>query len=121
MLGESFVAETPLLADKGRAAAQHRSIHAWFTAAQQLPQQAMTTTTEGRKEEEEKEAEEVGSEQVAKDSMDWTVVTRNKRQKKKLIQIFVKVGGTKVTAMEVSLKDDKVEDMMRQIQKDEDA
>ena len=77
---------------------------------------------EESKEEEEKEAEEEGSEQVEKDVMDWTVVTRNKRQKKKkLIQIFVKVNGSKATPMEVSLKVDKVEDLMRQIQKDEDA
>ena len=38
-----------------------------------------------------------------------------------MVQIFVKVNGSKVTPMEVSLTDDKVEDVMRRIQKDEDA
>ena len=37
------------------------------------------------------------------------------------MQIFVKVDGSKVTPMEVSLKDDKDEDVMRRIQNDEDA
>ena len=73
-----------------------------------------------RKEEEEKAAVEERSKQVEKDVMDWTVVTRNRRQRK-MIQIFVKVDGSKVTPMEVSLKDDKVEDVMRRIQNDEDA
>ena len=50
----------------------------------------------------------------------WTVVTRNKRQRK-MAQIFVKVNGSKATPMEVNLTDDKVEDVMRQIQKDEDV
>ena len=48
----------------------------------------------------------------------WTVVTR---KQKKMVQIFVKVDEAKVTPMEVSLKDGKVEDVMRQIQKDEDV
>ena len=38
-----------------------------------------------------------------------------------MIQIFVKVNGSKATPMEVNLTDDKVEDVMRRIQKDEDA
>ena len=59
--------------------------------------------------------------QVEKDVMDWTVVRRNKRQRKRTVQIFVKVNGSKVTPMEVNLTDDKVEDVMRQIQKDEAA
>ena len=33
---------------------------------------------------------------------------------------FVKVNGSKATPMEVNLTDDKVEDVMRRIQKDED-
>ena len=73
---------------------------------------------EGRKEEERK-VEERGSERVKKDAMDWTVVARKK--KRKTVQIFVKVDGSKVTPMEVSLSDDKVEDVMRRIQNDEDA
>ena len=73
-----------------------------------------------RKEKEEREAEEGRGEQVKKDVTDWTVVTRNKRQRK-MAQIFVKVNGSKATPMEVNLTDDKVEDVMRQIQKDEDV
>ena len=38
-----------------------------------------------------------------------------------MVQIFVKVNGSKATPMEVNLTDDKVEDVMRQIQKDEDV
>ena len=37
------------------------------------------------------------------------------------MQIFVKVDGSKVTPMEVRLTDGKVEDVMRQVQKDEDV
>ena len=51
---------------------------------------------------------------------DWTVVTRNRRQRK-MVQIFVKVNGSKAIPMEVNLTDNKVEDVMRRIQKDEDA
>ena len=74
---------------------------------------------EERKEEERK-VEERGSEQVEKDAMDWTVVTRSK-QKQRRVQIFVKVNGSKASPMEVSLTDDRVEDVMRRIQNDEDA
>ena len=38
-----------------------------------------------------------------------------------MVQILVKVNGSKATPMEVNLTDDKVEDVMRRIQKDEDA
>ena len=38
-----------------------------------------------------------------------------------MVQIFVKVNGSKVTPMEVNLADDKVEDVMRRIENDEDA
>ena len=38
-----------------------------------------------------------------------------------MIQIFVRVNGSKATPMEVNLTDDKVEDVMRRIQNDEDA
>ena len=74
---------------------------------------------EGRKKGKEREVEEGGSEQVKKDVTGWTEVTRKKR--KKMVQIFVKMNEGKVAPMEVSLEDDKVEDVMRQIQKDEDA
>ena len=74
---------------------------------------------EGRKEEE-KEAEEGGGERVKKDMTDWTVVTRNRRQRK-MVQIFVRVNGSNATPMDVNLANDKVEDVMRRIQNDEDA
>ena len=74
---------------------------------------------EGRKSEEEREAQEGGGEQVEEDVTGWTEVTRKKRRK--MVQIFVKMNESKVIPMEVSLEDDKVEDVMRQIQKDEDA
>ena len=38
-----------------------------------------------------------------------------------MVQIFVMVDEAKVTPMEVSLTDGKVEDVMRQIQKDENV
>ena len=68
--------------------------------------------------EEEREAKEGGSELVEKDVTGWTEVTRRRR---KMVQIFVKVDGSKVNPMEVSLTDDKVEDVLRQVQNDEDA
>ena len=46
---------------------------------------------------------------------------RTRKKSRKTVQIFVKVDGPKVTPMEVTLTDDKVEDVMRRIQKDEDA
>ena len=58
--------------------------------------------------------------QAGQEGRDWTVVTRNKRQRK-MVQIFVKVDEAKVTPMDVSLTDGKVEDVMRQVQKDEDV
>ena len=75
-----------------------------------------------QKEEEkvEKEAEAERSKQVEKDVTDWTVVTRNKKQKRRMIQIFVKVNGSKGIPMEVSLIDDKVDDVIRRIPNGED-
>ena len=73
---------------------------------------------EREKKEEERETEEEHK-QVDKDVTDWTVVTRNKRQKK-MIQIFVKKNGSKVTPMELSLTDDKVDDVIRRIPSGED-
>ena len=74
---------------------------------------------EGRKEEEESEAEEGRGEQVKEDVTGWTEVTRKRRRK--MVQIFVKVDGYRVIPMEVSPADDKVEDVMKRIQKDEDV
>ena len=78
---------------------------------QQQPQTARQPTRQEREKErgerkkEEREAEERRGEQVKKDVTDWTVVTRNRRQRK-MVQIFVRVNGSKVTPMEVNLTDD---------------
>ena len=37
-----------------------------------------------------------------------------------MVQIFVKVNGSKVTPIELNLTDDKVEDIIRQVQNDEE-
>ena len=74
---------------------------------------------EGRKKEEEKETEEGGGEQIEKDVTGWTDVTRKKRRK--TVQIFVKMNGSTATPMEVNLTNDKVEDVLRQVQSDEDV
>ena len=49
----------------------------------------------------------------------WTVVTRNKREKRRTIQIFVKVNESRTFPLDVS-PDDKVDDVIRQIQSEED-
>ena len=73
---------------------------------------------EGRDQEERKEEERKS--EVKKDVTGWTVVTRNRRPRK-MVQIFVKVNGSKATPMDVNLTDDKVEDVIRRIQNDEDV
>ena len=57
---------------------------------------------QGRREEEEREVEEGGGEQVEEDVTGWTEVTRKKRRK--TVQMFVKVNGSKATPMEVTTK-----------------
>ena len=69
---------------------------------------------EGRRKEKERKPE------VKKDVTGWTVVTRNRRQGK-MVQIFVRVNGSKAIPMDVNLTDDKVEDVIRRIQNDEDV
>ena len=63
-------------------------------------------------EKEEKEAEEERDKEVEKNVMGWTVVTRNKKQKRRTVQIFVKVNQSKTFPPDVS-PDDKVSDMMK--------
>ena len=70
--------------------------------------------------ERERKKREVRNKEVKKDVTGWTVVTRSKKQKK-MIQIFVNVNGPKTIPTEVNLTDDKVEDMLKRIQKDEDV
>ena len=55
----------------------------------------------GRKKEEEKEVVGERGKQVEKDVMDWTVVRKNKRQKKRTVQIFVKVNESKAFPLDV--------------------
>ena len=64
------------------------------------------------KKEKGRELEEERDQEVKKDST---------KQRKRTIQIFVQEDGSKVAPMEVSLTDDKVQDVMKRSQKDEDA
>ena len=71
-----------------------------------------------RGKEEGMDTEEEKCKQVEKDVTGWTEVTRKKRRK--TVQIFVKVNESKAFPLDVST-DVKVEDVMRQVQKVEDA
>ena len=64
-----------------------------------------------RGKEKERDAEEQECKQVKKDATGWTVVTRNKRQRK-MFQIFVKVDGGKTSTMEVKMRD-RVDDIVK--------
>ena len=93
---------------------------------QQAGQTEEERTEEGKRrkgergKEKERDAEEQECKQVKKNATGWTVVTRNKRQRK-MVQIFVKVDEAKVTPMDVCLTDGKIEDVIRQVQKGEDV
>ena len=71
----------------------------------------------GGTEKEEKEREVT---EVKKDVMDWTVVRRNKRQRKRMVPIFVKMNECQVFPLDVSL-DDAINDVIKQIQSDEEV
>ena len=73
------------------------------------------------KKEKGREAEKEGDKEFKKDVTGWTVVTGSRKQRKKTVQIFVKVDGSKATPMEVSLTDDKVDDVTSQIPNGEDV
>ena len=120
-----------------RAAAQHRSTqqdnnhhrkqrqHVGQTEGERKEEKGQGGREKGRKDEggrvqEGKRKEKEREAEVKKDVTDWTVVTRNRRQRE-MVQIFVRVNGSKATPMEVSLTDDKVEDVMKRIQSDEDV
>ena len=86
----------------------------------------------GKREEQGEEKSETGEDgkgvqeetdkEVEEDVTDWVEVRRRTRgESRKRVQIFVKVNGSKATPMEVSLTDDKVEDVVKQAQNDEDA
>ena len=51
-----------------------------------------------------------GDEEIKKDVMGWTVVTRSKNQRKRVVQIFVKVDGMKTVLREVSARRQSPED-----------
>ena len=68
----------------------------------------------GRKPEEGRDAEVEKREQVKKDETGWTVVTRSKKQRKRIVQIFVKVDGGKTSVMEMETSD-KVDDIVKKI------
>ena len=65
------------------------------------------------KEEEGRTAEEEGDTQVKKDVTGWTVVTKNKRQKR-TVQIFVKLDEMKTVLREVS-PEDKVQEILNTV------
>ena len=46
--------------------------------------------------------------------MDWTMVTRSKKQRRKTVQIFVKVDESRTIVMDVP-QNDKVSDVMKRI------
>ena len=106
------------------AAAQHRSTQQhnnchrkqWQQPRKKEEEEEEEKGQEGKKKEEEREVEEGGGEQVKKDVTDWVEVRRRTRRKRcKMVQIFVKVNGSKATPIEVNLTDDRVEDVMRQV------
>ena len=68
----------------------------------------------GRKPEEGRDGEVEKREQVKKDETGWTVVTRSKKQRKRIVQIFVKVDGGKTSVMEMETSD-KVDDIVKKI------
>ena len=109
-----------------RAAAQHRSVgstqqqHNHHRKQQrQAGQTEEEENEEGEKrkgergKEKERDAEEQECKQVKKDATGWTVVTRNKRQRK-MVQIFVKVDGGKTSVMEMEMSDN-VDDIVKKI------
>ena len=104
------------------AAAQHRSTQQQHNHHRKQQQQQAEQTEEEKKEEgkrkkgergkeEERDAEEQECKQVKKDETGWTVVTRNKRQRK-MVQVFVKVDGGKTSTMEVKMSD-RVDDIVK--------
>ena len=97
------------------AAAQDRSIQQHNNKPQQPTKQTTQErergqTEKGRKgerekKEKERETVEEGDKEVKKDVMGWTVVTTSRKQRKRTVQIFVKVDGIKTVLREVSPED----------------
>ena len=66
-----------------------------------------------RGKEEERDAEEQECKQIKKDATGWTVVTRNKRQKR-TVQLFIKLDEVKTVQREVS-PEDKVQEILNTV------
>ena len=104
---------------------QHNQQHSTRQAMQEKPEEREREERErgrkgerrkmetGRKPEEGRDAEVGKREQVKKDETGWTVVTRNKRQKK-TVQIFVKLDEMKTVLREVS-PEDKVQEILNTV------
>ena len=120
-----------LQADNQEAVARQQQKH----SNEQQPTRQVTQEKRGKREGEEREkrrkgerkegekegeAEEERDEEVKKDVTGWTVVTRNKREKRRTIQIFVKVNESRTFPPDVS-PDDKVNDVIKHIQSEEDV
>ena len=60
------------------------------------------------------ERKEEKEEEVEKNVTGWTEVTRSRKQRKRPVQIFVKVDGGKTSAMEMEMND-KVDDIVKKI------
>ena len=116
-----------LQADNQEAVARQQQKH----SNEQQPTRQVTQEKRGEREGEEREkgrkgergkkkkgreAEEERYEEVKKDMTGWTVVTRNRREKRRTIQIFVKVNESRTFPLDVS-PDDKVHDVIRHIQR----
>ena len=67
-----------------------------------------------------RDAGEERDKEVKKDVTGWTVVNTNKREKRRTIQIFVMVNESRTFPLDVS-PDDKVEEVTRHIQSEEDV
>ena len=75
---------------------------------------AETKKEKGKEVQEETDQEVQTDQEVEKDVMDWTLVTRSKKQRRKTSQIIVKVDGSRTIAMETALSD-KVGDVVKKI------
>ena len=93
------------------AAAQQQATTATSRADRRRQQGRGEEEKGERGKEEERDAEEQECKQVKKDETGWTVVTRNKRQRK-MVQVFVKVDGGKTSTMEVKMSD-RVDDIVK--------
>ena len=119
----------PMMMDVCQAAGDDGDIHGGMKdgagghgrdVSTQQPHRSQQDQGERGKKEKGREAEEEGDKEVKKDVMGWTVATRNKKQKRRTVQNFVKVNESKTFTLDVS-PDDTISDVLRQIQNDEDV